>query len=115
MRAGVWKRICRTSLVTSFVPGRTSDDPLTFVAVFLLVATVGAVAVYVPARQVTRIDPVIALRTERSVFLRLFRANELLDQFDHALSNRFVNTAEVFAQRRHLVPSHQPAAGFRYL
>jgi ABC-type antimicrobial peptide transport system permease subunit len=36
----------------------------TFVAVSLLFLAVGAVACFVPARQVTSIDPLIALREE---------------------------------------------------
>lgn len=53
-----------TNALSSFVYGVTTHDPMTFLAVFLLVGAVGAVALYVPARRVTRIDPVLALRTE---------------------------------------------------
>ena len=39
-------------------------DPLTFVVVGLLVATVSLVATLVPARRATKVDPMIALRAE---------------------------------------------------
>ena len=47
-----------------FLYGINGRDPLTFVAVpiFLLLAAV--VATVVPVRQVSRVDPIVALRTE---------------------------------------------------
>jgi putative ABC transport system permease protein len=40
------------------------DDPLTMACVALLLSCVGLLASYWPARQATRVDPLIALRTE---------------------------------------------------
>ena len=42
----------------------TPGDPLTFVAVAVLLGLVAAIASYVPGRRATRVDPVIALRAE---------------------------------------------------
>jgi putative ABC transport system permease protein len=42
----------------------SSRDPFTYVSVFLVVTLVSLVAVLVPARRATRVDPMIALRAE---------------------------------------------------
>jgi ABC-type antimicrobial peptide transport system permease subunit len=39
-------------------------DPLTFMAVGLIVVAIAVLACYVPARKATRADPMIALRAE---------------------------------------------------
>jgi len=42
----------------------TVNDPVTFIAVALMFLSVGFAASYVPARRVTKVDPLIALRSE---------------------------------------------------
>jgi predicted permease len=53
-----------TKLLQSVLYGVAPDDPLTFVAVALLLAVVSIVASYLPARRVTRVDPIVAMRIE---------------------------------------------------
>jgi putative ABC transport system permease protein len=55
----VFSRVLKTLLFET-----TANDPLTFVGVALMFLAVGLVASYVPARRVTKVDPLIALRSE---------------------------------------------------
>ena len=50
--------------VASFLFGVQARDPLVFVAVPLVLTAVAFVAVWLPARRASRIDPIIALRAE---------------------------------------------------
>jgi ABC-type antimicrobial peptide transport system permease subunit len=50
--------------ITSFLFGVTARDPFVFAAVPLLLALVALLAVWVPARRASRVDPLIALRYE---------------------------------------------------
>jgi ABC-type antimicrobial peptide transport system permease subunit len=53
-----------TRLLSAFLYGTSPTDALTFLAAPLLFLAVVAVASYIPARQVTSIDPLRALRQE---------------------------------------------------
>jgi putative ABC transport system permease protein len=53
-----------TRLLNSLLFGVGASDPMTFLAIVLLVSAVAFVAAWLPARRATRVDPIIALRTE---------------------------------------------------
>ncbi|MBV8732344.1 MAG: FtsX-like permease family protein, partial [Acidobacteriia bacterium] len=51
-------------VIASFLFGVKANDPLVFLAVPLSLAAVALLAVWLPARRATAIDPVVALRYE---------------------------------------------------
>jgi predicted permease len=61
---GVGSAYLLSRFVSSFLFGVTATDPLIFVAVPLVLSAVAFLAVWLPARRASRIDPIIALHAE---------------------------------------------------
>jgi putative ABC transport system permease protein len=53
-----------TRLLSSFVFGITATDPTTFVLAPALLVMAASLAIYIPARRASRVDPVNSLRSE---------------------------------------------------
>ena len=59
---GILLTIPAAGLIDGLLFGISSFDPVTFAAVPILMAVVGLIAVWMPARRVSRLDPAIVLR-----------------------------------------------------
>jgi ABC-type antimicrobial peptide transport system permease subunit len=51
-------------LITAFLFGVTAKDPVVFAGVPILLTAIAFLAVWLPARRASRVDPLVALRYE---------------------------------------------------
>jgi len=63
-QAGMPGGLALTRTMRSLLFGVSATDPLTFAGVALLLAAAAVAASYLPARRATRVDPLVALRSE---------------------------------------------------
>ena len=61
---GIAGSLAVTRALQSLLFEVTPTDPLTFIAVILLLVTVALLACYIPARRAAKVDPMVALRDE---------------------------------------------------
>ena len=61
---GILAAVAMAKLVGSFLVDVSAVDPITYIAVSLLLASIALLASFIPARRATRVDPMQALRCE---------------------------------------------------
>jgi predicted permease len=61
---GILASLALTRLMTNFLYGVTATDPVTYLAVSVLLIAMGLLAGYLPARRAATVDPMVALRNE---------------------------------------------------
>jgi ABC-type antimicrobial peptide transport system permease subunit len=61
---GLGGAIAVTRLFSKLLFGVSATDPFTFAAVAAVLACVGMLASFLPARRASRVDPMVALRSE---------------------------------------------------
>jgi ABC-type lipoprotein release transport system permease subunit len=61
---GLAGALAATRVLRTFLFDLTSSDPLTYVAIVVVLGGAAILASWIPARRASRVDPVVALRAE---------------------------------------------------
>lgn len=64
LAAGIPLALASSRILQGFLFGLKSSDPLSLIAVVLLLGIVAAFAGFIPARRASKVDPMVALRYE---------------------------------------------------
>jgi putative ABC transport system permease protein len=61
---GLAAALTMTRVMKNMLFNVSTTDPATFILIVLLLIGVALIAIYIPARRATKVDPLIALRSE---------------------------------------------------
>ena len=61
---GLGVSLALNHLIANLLYGITTTDPITYIAIILILVAITLIAIYMPANRATRVDPIIALRRE---------------------------------------------------
>jgi ABC-type antimicrobial peptide transport system permease subunit len=64
MTIGLVAALAVGRMVSGFLVGIVPSDPITYIGVSALLASVACLASYLPTRRATKVDPMVALRYE---------------------------------------------------
>jgi hypothetical protein len=90
---GIPAALALTKLMSGVLSDVASTDPVTYLAVVAMLGIVACLAIFLPAQRATRIDPLVALRTECVLRHPVF-SSLLARSRDDGVRNRTVLTSQ---------------------